>query len=63
MTKAPAAAPDPEIPGINAPGTDATDYAPNPWRTVKLAIDKVLAGSYEHVYPPTAAGAARPTEH
>ena len=54
----------PEIPGINAPGTYATDYAPNPWRTVKLVIDKVLAGRYEHFYPAAAPGAgARPTEH
>ena len=42
----------PEIPGINAPGSYAADYAPNPWRTVKLVIDKVLAGHYEpHVRP------------
>jgi hypothetical protein len=43
----------PEIPGINAPGNYATDYAPDPWRTVKMVIDKVLAGRYEHFFPPT----------
>ena len=53
----------PEIPGINAPGSYAADYAPNPWRTVKLVIDKVLAGHYEHFYPPAAAAAARQTGH
>ena len=52
----------PEIPGINAPGNYDTDYAPDPWRTVKLVIDKVLAGTYEHFYPPAAA-AARSTGH
>jgi len=41
----------PEIPGLNAPGDYAADYAPNPWRTVKSVIDKVLAGNYEHFYP------------
>jgi len=51
----------PEIPGINAPGNYTTDYAPNPWRTVKLVIDKVLGGNYEHFYP--AVAPARPTEH
>jgi hypothetical protein len=54
----------PEIPGINAPGQYATDYAPNPWRTVKQVIDKVLAGNYEHFFP-LASGqpAVRTTEH
>jgi hypothetical protein len=54
----------PEIPGINAPGQYATDYAPNPWRTVKLVIDKVLAGNYEHFFP-LASGqpAVRTSEH
>jgi hypothetical protein len=41
----------PEIPGINAPGNYMTDYAPDPWKTVKRVIDKVLAGTYEHFYP------------
>ncbi len=45
----------PEIPGINAPGNYMTDYAPDPWKTVKMVIDKVLAGTYEHFYPKTAA--------
>jgi hypothetical protein len=50
----------PEIPGINAPGNYLTDYAPDPWKTVKSVIDKVLAGTYEHFYPihPVAPGAA-----
>jgi hypothetical protein len=40
------------------------DCAPNPWRTVKLVIDKVLAGNYEHFFPPApGGGATRPTEH
>ena len=43
----------PEIPGINAPGAYATDYAPDPWKTVKGVIDHVLAGNYEHFYPLT----------
>lgn len=42
----------PEVPGINAPGTYMTDYAPDPWKTVKGVIDKVTAGRYEHFYPP-----------
>jgi hypothetical protein len=46
----------PEIPGINAPGNYMTDYAPDPWKTVKLVIDKVLAGTYEHFYPKTPPG-------
>ena len=32
-----------------------TDYAPNPWKTVKSVIDKVVAGTYEHFYPKTTA--------
>jgi hypothetical protein len=48
----------PEIPGINAPGTYASDYAPDPWRTVKSVIDKVLAGHYEHFFPLTPPQAA-----
>jgi hypothetical protein len=43
----------PEMPGINAPGEYAKDYAPNPWRTVKGVIDKVIAGHYEHFFPLT----------
>jgi hypothetical protein len=46
----------PEIPGINAPGNYMTDYAPDPWKTVKRVIDKVLAGTYEHFYPKTPVG-------
>jgi hypothetical protein len=54
----------PEMPGINAPGQYATDYAPNPWRTVKGVIDKVIAGHYEHFFPLTGPRApARPSEH
>jgi hypothetical protein len=41
----------PEMPGINAPGQYATDYAPDPWRTVKRVTDAVLAGNYEHFFP------------
>src|SRR2546425_2285 len=29
------------------------DYAPDPWRTVKDVIDRVLAGKYEHFFPTT----------
>src|SRR5713226_6101175 len=53
----------PEIPGINAPGNYATDYAPDPWRTVKLVIDKVLAGKYEHFFPPASGSPANAMEH
>jgi hypothetical protein len=56
----------PEIPGINAPGEYLTDYAPNPWRTVKGVIDRVLAGNYGHFYPLTSgldASGLNPTEH
>ena len=38
-------------PGINAPGDYMTDYAPNPWKTVKAVIDRVLADNYDHFYP------------
>jgi hypothetical protein len=41
----------PEIPGINVPGDYMKDYAPDPWKTVKSVIDKVIAGTYEHFYP------------
>ncbi len=41
----------PEIPGINAPGR-YEDYAADPWRFAKGTIDKAVAGSYEHFYPP-----------
>ena len=34
------------------------DYAPDPWKTVKAVIDKVLAGTYEHFYPAHPAPAA-----
>jgi hypothetical protein len=54
----------PEMPGVNAPGQYATDYAPNPWRTVKGVIDKVMAGRYEHFFPLTGPRApASPSEH
>ena len=38
---------------INAPGDYMTDYAPNPWKTVKGVIDRVRAGNYDHFYPLT----------
>ena len=41
----------PEIAGINAPGDYMKEYAPDPWTRVKLVIDKVLNGTYEHFYP------------
>ena len=28
-----------------------TDYAPDPWKTVKSVIDKVIAGTYRDFYP------------
>ena len=40
----------PEIPGINAPGSYAADYAPNPWRTVKSVIDSVRGEYKEFVF-------------
>lgn len=49
----------PEIPGINAPGNYLTDYAPDPWRTVKSVTDKVLANTYEHFFPKPAAAGTR----
>lgn len=45
----------PEITGINTPGDYMKDYAPDPWKTVKSVIDKVVAGTYEHFYPKTPA--------
>jgi hypothetical protein len=42
------------------------DYAPNPWKTVKGAIDRVLAGNYDHFYPLTSgqgAAGTKATEH
>jgi hypothetical protein len=56
----------PEIPGINAPGDYMTDYAPNPWKTVKGVIDRVLAGHYDHFYPLTSGhnpSGPKATEH
>jgi hypothetical protein len=41
----------PEITGINTPGDYMTDYAPDPWKTVKAVIDKVVAGTYQHFFP------------
>ncbi|PYR06650.1 MAG: hypothetical protein DMG00_18195 [Acidobacteria bacterium] len=56
----------PEIPGLNAPGDYMADYAPNPWKTVKGVIDRVLAGNYDHFYPLTSgqnAAGTKATEH
>jgi hypothetical protein len=55
----------PEIPGINAPGDYTTGYAPDPWKTVKGVIDRVIAGNYDHFYPPTSGRPSGPkaTEH
>jgi hypothetical protein len=54
----------PEIPGINAPGNYMTDYAPDPWRTVKSVIDQVMAGHYPRFFPVgPGQSAARTTEH
>jgi hypothetical protein len=41
----------PEVPGINAPGK-YEDYARNPWNYAKTVINRVIAGTYEHYYPP-----------
>ncbi len=41
----------PEMPGINAPGR-YEDFARNPWPVSKAVIDKAVAGTYEHYYPP-----------
>jgi hypothetical protein len=43
-----------------------TDYAPNPWKTVRGVIDRVLAGNYDHFYPLRSAPpplGRNPTEH
>ena len=56
----------PEIPGINAPGDYMADYAPDPWRTVKGVIDRVLAGNYDHFFPLTTGqhpSGTKATEH
>jgi hypothetical protein len=54
----------PEIPGINAPGNYMTDYAPDPWRTVKSVVDQVRAGSYPHFFPnPPGRDGVRTSEH
>lgn len=42
----------PEIPGINAPG-NYSDYAANPWKTVKSIMDQAVNGSYAHYFPST----------
>jgi hypothetical protein len=49
----------PEIPGINAPGNYLTDYAPDPWRTVKSVVDQVLAGTYGRFFPARGAAGTR----
>ena len=41
----------PEMPGINAPGNYLTDYAPDPWKSVKSVIDQVIAGTYPRFFP------------
>ncbi len=56
----------PEIPGINIAGDYLADYAPDPWKTVKGVIDRVLAGRYDHFFPPTSgapASGTKATEH
>ena len=56
----------PEIPGMNAPGDYMADYAPDPWKTVKAVIDRVLAGNYDHFYPVTSGhnpSGPKATEH
>ncbi len=40
----------PNMPGINMPG-DYADYAVNPWKYVKGALDEVEAGTYPFLYP------------
>ena len=40
-----------EVPGINAPGR-YEDYARAPYKYHKAVNDKILAGAYEHFYPP-----------
>jgi hypothetical protein len=42
-----------EVPGINAPG-NFQDYAKDPYKYHKAVNDKVVAGTYEHFYPPAA---------
>ncbi|MGH9198969.1 MAG: hypothetical protein ACRD1T_24980, partial [Acidimicrobiia bacterium] len=36
----------PEIPGINAPGDYARDYATDPWKYAKSVIDHAVGGTY-----------------
>ena len=45
----------PDMPGINEPG-DYAQYAADPWRFVRGAMDQVLAGTYPSFYPPAKAG-------
>jgi len=40
-----------EVPGINAPGS-YEEYARNPYAYHREVNDKILAGTYEHFYPP-----------
>ncbi len=40
----------PNIPGINMPG-DYADYAANPWKYVKGALDEIQAGTFKFFYP------------
>jgi hypothetical protein len=46
----------PNIPGVNLPGR-YEDYAANPWRHVKGALDEVTAGTYRFFFPPPATSA------
>jgi hypothetical protein len=41
----------PDVPGINAAGS-YDDYAKNPWVVSKAQLDKILAGTYAHYFPP-----------
>jgi hypothetical protein len=55
----------PNIPGVNLPG-DYADYAADPWKFVKGALDEVEAGTYRFFHPPnwkpqtTTAGSGTP---
>jgi hypothetical protein len=44
----------PEIPGINAPGK-YEDYAKDPYAYARSVMDKVVAGTYQHLFPPLTA--------
>jgi hypothetical protein len=51
----------PEVPGINAPGDYARDYAPAPYKVAKRVIDEAVNGTYAHYYPKPAQGAPAAT--